>query len=57
MATRVKTIEFATTTNIAALNSATNRDLTMPTSIYIPETGITFKSVILQLYLSYLIHS
>ena len=47
MATRVKTIEFATTTIITTLAAVTNRDLVSPTSIYIPETGITFKSVVL----------
>jgi hypothetical protein len=46
MATRVKTIEYATTTTITTLAAATNRDLTSPTSIYIPETP-TFKSVVL----------
>jgi hypothetical protein len=50
MATRVKTIEFATTTINTTLAAATNRDLTGSTSIYIPETGGTFAfvSVILQ---------
>jgi len=47
MATRVKTIEYATQTIITTLNSVTNRDLAGTTSIYIPETGITFKSVVL----------
>ena len=47
MATRVKTIEYATQTIITTLNAATNRDLAGTTSIYIPETGITFKSVVL----------
>jgi len=46
MATRVKTIEFATTTTITTLASATNKDLAGSTSIYIPETP-TFKSVVL----------
>ena len=48
MAARVKTIEFATQTIITTLASATNRDMVGSTSIYIPETGVTFKSVILQ---------
>jgi len=50
MATRIKTIEFATTTNNLTLAAATIRDLTGSTMIYIPETGGTFafKSVILQ---------
>lgn len=50
MATRIKTIEFGTTTNTVTLASATNRDLAGSTSIFIPETGGTFafKSVILQ---------
>ena len=50
MATRVKTIEFATQTIITTLATATNREMTGSTSIYIPETGGTFafKSVILQ---------
>lgn len=50
MATRIKTIEFATTTLNTTLNAATNRDLAGSTSIYIPETGGTFSfvSVILQ---------
>lgn len=50
MATRVKTIEFASQTVITTLGSATNRDIAGSTSIFIPETGGTFafKSVILQ---------
>ncbi len=50
MATRVKTIEFASQTVITTLATATNRDITGSTSIYIPETGGTFsfKSVMLQ---------
>ena len=53
MATRVKTIEFASNNNVwtgQTLAVTTNRDLVGPTSIYIPETGGTFsfKSVILQ---------
>lgn len=47
MATRIKTIEFSTQTVITTLGSATNRDLAGSTSIFIPETGITFKSVVL----------
>ena len=51
MASRVKTIEFATTGNWTGttLAAATNRDLAGATSIYIPETGGTFafKSVLL----------
>lgn len=46
MATRIKTIEYSTTTNIATLNSATKRTLNGSTSIYIPETP-TFVSVTL----------
>lgn len=46
MARRIKTIEFATSTNITSLAATTNRDLSGSTSIYIPETGITFKSAI-----------
>ena len=46
MASRVKTIEYTTQTVITTLASNTNRTLTGPTSIYIPETGITFKSVV-----------
>ncbi len=44
MATRIKTIEFATQTIITTLASATARSLTGTTQIYIPETGITFIS-------------
>lgn len=48
MARRIKTIEFSTvTTNITTLGAATNRDLAGATNIYIPETGTTFKSVVL----------
>jgi hypothetical protein len=47
MATRIKTIEFSTQTIITTLGAATNRDLAGSTSIFIPETGITFKSVVL----------
>lgn len=54
MATRVKTIEYAAQTVITTLATATNRDLTGSTLIYIPETGGTFafKSVILQIQCS-----
>jgi len=50
MSSRIKTIEFATQTVITTLATATNRDLSGSTSIFIPETGGTFafKSVILQ---------
>lgn len=46
MATRVKTIEYSTTTNISALAAATKRTLNGSTNIYIPETP-TFVSVTL----------
>lgn len=46
MALRTKTIEFATTTDIATLAAATSRDKTL--NVYIPESSITFKSVTLQ---------
>lgn len=54
MATRLKTIEFASQTIITTLVAATARDLTGSTQIYIPETGGTFafKSVILQVQCS-----
>lgn len=44
---RVKTIEYSTSTVITALTAGANRDLSGSTMIYIPETGITFKSVVL----------
>lgn len=54
MATRIKTIEFASQTIITTLAAATNRDLTGSTNLFIPETGGTFafKSVILQVQCS-----
>lgn len=47
MATRIKTIEFATQTNIVTLATATNKDLVGSTSIYIPESVVAFRSVTL----------
>lgn len=45
---RIKTIEFASSTVITTLTAGVNRDLSGITQIiYIPETGITFKSVVL----------
>lgn len=46
MALRTKTIEFATSTDIATLAAATSRDKTL--TVYIPESSVTFKSVTLQ---------
>lgn len=46
MALRTKTIEFATSTDIATLAAATSRDKEL--NVYIPESSLTFKSVTLQ---------
>jgi len=48
MATRTKTIEFASVVDIATLAAAANRDKSIP--IYIPESGITFRSCVLQVF-------
>jgi hypothetical protein len=47
MSTRIKTIEFSTQTNISTLAAGTLRSMTGSTSIFIPESGITFRSVVL----------
>ena len=49
MAIRNKTIEYATTTNVIVVSATTTLYLTGATSIYIPETGVSFsfKSVVL----------
>jgi len=47
MATRTKTVEFATTVDPTNLAVSTNRDQNI--SIYLPESGKTFRSVTLQL--------
>ena len=49
MALRLKTTEFATNTTVITLAAATKRVLTGATQIFIPESSITFKSVMLEI--------
>lgn len=48
MATRTKTIEFASSVDTATLAAATNRDKAI--ALYIPETVVAFRSVTLMCY-------
>lgn len=48
MATRLKTIEFATTADTTSLTAGTNRDKAI--DIYIPETVVAFRNCSLQCY-------
>jgi len=52
MALRLKTIEFAISTNGTSLASGTKRTLTGSTQIFIPESTITFKSCVLEFVVS-----
>ncbi len=52
MALRLKMIEFAATVNTTSLAAATKRTLTGATSIFIPESTLTFKSCIVEVFVS-----
>jgi len=52
MALKLKTIEFAATTNVVTLATATKRTLAGSTQIFIPESTITFKSCMLEMFAS-----
>ena len=52
MTLRLKTIEFACNTNVSTLAAATKRVLSGATQIFIPESSITFKSVMLEVVVS-----
>jgi hypothetical protein len=52
MALRLKTIEFATNTNVLTLAAATKRVFSGATQIFIPESTITFTSCMLEMFVA-----